>query len=278
MILKSYANLSYGQTHYRQANQEHDHIIVLLHASPMSSEFMQPLMNELQGEFRVISPDTPGYGASDSLSPEALSAADDLSPYVAWLKEFTDSLKLTKFVLYGSATGAQLAIEFARMYPESLHKVILDNAAHFEAFEREDILTKYFPSLKPQSDGSHFLCAWRMAQGVSQWFPWYQQDEEHRIGDSVMPPALLHRVALAYLIAGESYDQAYRRAFANEDARRVQAVSVPVTVIRWNRSALKKFTDRYDRFHWSNNVHMAFCDGPTENRFRAIRVSAKADL
>ena len=267
MILKNYANLATGQTHYRRSGSGQP--VVLLHASPMSSEVMLPTIESLCDVADVISPDTPGYGQSDSLPKEMLDASEDLSVYVEWLASFLDDLGLQKISLYGSATGAQIAIEFARAYPERLTCVILDNAAHFTDQERTDIMRDYFPSIEPKADGAHLLDVWNMAGAVFNWFPWYQQDDAHRVSNVLLPPAAVHSVAMAYLSAGEDYAQAYRRAFANERAERVQEISAQtaVYIIRFKGGVLKKYTDRFDGFSWPEHIKMVHC----EDRYATIK-------
>ena len=134
MILKDYANLSYGeqvqQTHFRRAGNGPP--LILLHPSPLSSAFMVPLIELLENRVSVWSPDTPGYGASDPL-PEP---PRDLSGYVDWLARFMDSQGLDSAGIYGSATGAQIAIQFARRHPERAGFLVLENAVHFSDADR----------------------------------------------------------------------------------------------------------------------------------------------
>ncbi len=269
MISRHYATLGLGQTHYRRGGSGRP--LMLLHASPMSSESMLPLMNELIGNADIIAPDTPGYGGSDSLPEEALNSCPDLTPYVTWLSGFIDSLGLATIGLYGTATGAQIAIEFARRYPDKLDYLILDNAAHFTDQERNEIMEPYFPDISAREDGSHLELIWEMASGVFQWFPWYAQDEQHRISDKPPPPSAVHAVALAYLSAGDQYAQAYRRAFQNEDASRVTEIDVPVRVVRWQGSVLKKYADRYDQFDWPPHIQMCPCGPKLSQRYSTIR-------
>lgn len=266
---KHFANLAVGQTLYRRAGSGQP--VVLLHASPMSSSVMEPTINALSGTADVIAPDTPGYGWSDALPESVLSSSDNLSPYVEWLRAFLDDLGLDRVGLYGSATGAQIAIEFARSYPERLAFLILDNAAHFTDQERARIMRDYFPSIAPNNSGGHLQTAWEMARGVVQWFPWYQQDDEHRISELEPSPELVHNIAMAYLTAGEGYAQAYRRAFANEDARRAQEINVPTRVIRWQGSPIKQFVDRYDDFDWPSNFKMCPCGDTLDERFTTLQ-------
>jgi len=268
MIKKYYADQIQGQTHYRRSGSGRP--MVLLHASPMSSELMVPLIEVLAKRADVIAPDTPGYGQSNQLPKYLLDSTDDLMPYVEWLRNFLDALGLDKIGLYGTATGAQIGIEFARTYPEKLDFLILDNAAHFSDEERQEITSEYFPSLQPKSDGSHLTDAWNMAQGVFTWFPWYRQDDEHRISKTSPPTQAVHATAMAYLTAGVDYAQAYKRAFFNEDANRVIDITVPVRVIRWDASVVKKYADLFDNFEWPDNVQMRACSGDMAERYATI--------
>jgi pimeloyl-ACP methyl ester carboxylesterase len=69
------------QIHYRSQGQGRP--VILLHPSPLSSGFMQPIMNVLAEHNRVIAWDTRGYGQSDSL----VETNGGLAPYVEALKQ-----------------------------------------------------------------------------------------------------------------------------------------------------------------------------------------------
>jgi len=268
MILKHYANLSVGQTHYRRLGTGSP--IIALHASPLSSEFLVPTINALAEYADIIAPDTPGYGQSDPLSQNMLDSAEDLTPYVDWLAEFIDNLGFEKVALYGVATGAQIAISFAARYPELLDYVIMDSAAHFTEHERREIPKRYFPATLPQSDGSHLATVWKMSSGLFNWFPWYAEDEEHRIGTDP-DPRMVHAVAQAYIMSGADYAQAYSRAMSLEDANVILKVNkAQVRIIRWQGSIVKKYTDRFDQFEWPENIQMRHCGQSMNQRFSAI--------
>lgn len=275
MIQKNYANLSLGQSHYRRAGSGPK--LVLLHPSPLSSIFMEPIITCLRAHVDAIAPDTPGYGNSDPLPAPVLQADNSLAPYVAWLDEFVDHLGLEPFVLYGSATGAQVAIEFAKAYPHKVRHLILENAAHFESSEVQGFQREYFPSLATREDGGHFMQAWQIASALFQWFPWYAQDEAHRIGDAAkLPTAVIHATAMAYLVAGEDYAQAYRRAFNNERVERLTPVAVATTVLRWSGSVLKKYSDRFDEFELPSNIKMQCVQGGADARLAALQRIVRA--
>ena len=268
------------QTHFRRAGTGEP--LILLHPSPLSSSWMEPVMAALHSMVDAIAPDTPGYGASDPLPGPATDPGgnerqsgsnDDLTPYTQWLHEFILALGFRQAGLYGSATGAQIAIEFARAYPEATRYVVLDNVAHFTAEEREGMLARYFPDLSPRADGRHLQTAWAMVSGLWQWFPWYRQDDEHRIAAAPDggSPETLQRMLVDHLGAGPGYARAYRAAMRNEDASRVQGISVPVRIIRWEGSLLRRYADRLDDFNWPKHIGMVPCGPGTEERLDAIR-------
>jgi len=267
------------QTHYRRAGTGEP--LILLHPSPLSSSWMEPVMFALQRMVDAIAPDSPGYGASDPLPGTAAQhgeyerqcdSTDDLTPYIQWLHEFILALGFRQVGLYGSATGAQIAIEFARAYPEAARFLVLDNVAHFTADERERMLEHYFSDLAPRADGSHLKAAWAMVRGLQQWFPWYRQDEAHRIAE---PGAVLPEVTQAMLVdhlrAGSGYARAYRAAMRNEDASRVQGIAIPVRIIRWESGLLRRYADRFDGFRWPDHIRMVPCGPGMEERLDAIR-------
>lgn len=265
-IRKAYSDTALAggtiQTHYRTAGEGAP--LIVLHPSPMSSAFMVPVIDAVSDRCRVLAPDTPGYGATEAL-PEP---GEDLSPYVDWLRAFVDAQGLDRFVLYGSATGAQIAIEFAHAHPERLNHLVLDNAVHFTDAERAEILARYFPDIAPREDGSHLADTWSMAKGLFRGFPWYEEPE----APLPEPPlSVVQATALAYLLAGEDYARAYRAAFNNERAERMQSLTVPTTILRWAGSLLREQADRLDDFDWPEHITMKHSVAGPEARYASLR-------
>lgn len=250
--------------------------LLLLHPSPLSSAFMVPLMQRLASHALVIAPDTPGYGESDSL-PDAFGDAT-LAPYVETLGRLMDSLGLDSFAVYGSATGAQIAIELAKAMPERVSGVVLDNAAHFSDDDRATIMDGYFPDVTASDDGSHLARVWQLAHDSTLFFPWHHRSEANRLSPEPGPVAAMDATFVGYLNAGPGYDRAYRAAFANERVERVQAIKVPVRIIRWPGSLLARYTDRFDGYEWNVNVQMARCGPSVEERFACIEKAAREIL
>lgn len=266
MSKRAYVELADGtQTHYRWCGGGLP--LILLHASPLSSAWMETTLAALPEGVYAVAPDTPGYGASDPLA----EPSEDLSGYAAWLKRFIAALGFERVGVYGSSTGAQIAIEFARAWPEAAHFLVLDNAAHFTDAEREHILARYFPDLSPREDGAHLQKAWEMVNATWQWFPWFEQDEEHRFAPAgAVPLATRQAMLVDQLRAGADYARAYRGAFLNEDAERLFGVSAPTRIIRWRGGMLRKYADRLDDMDLPANIGMVHCGPTMEQRLAAI--------
>ncbi|MGK0292012.1 MAG: pimeloyl-ACP methyl ester carboxylesterase [Porticoccaceae bacterium] len=276
MILRNYLTVgdqetkSPWQIHYREAGTGVP--IVLLHPSPTSSVFMEPLVALFAKQGRAIAWDTPGYGQSDKLPCDT----EGLDPYVQALNAFIVGLGLDKPVIYGSATGAQLAIEYGKAYPENTGGVLLDNAAWFYNSERDAIMESYFPDISPQEDGSHLQLVWKMATQVYRYFPWY--DRSSPVKNAVeIPLSLVQQTALDYLFAGTDYDRAYRAAFLNERPEQLRGLSIPTRLMRWQDSILKSYTDRLDSADLPENIKMCPAGPGRDNRLAALE-QALSDL
>lgn len=269
MIRKAYVDTEVAggviQTHMREAGSGPP--LLMLHPSPMSSAFLLPVIEIAQRHFAVYAPDTPGYGGTEALP----QPADSLAAYVDWLAALLDALGFDDAHVYGSATGAQIAIEFARAFPARTRSLVVENAVHFTDEEVAEIMANYFPSIEPQADGSHLDTAWGMAEGLFRGFPWYRYAGLQQQGGQKQPPlSLVHATALAYLNAGPDYDRAYRAAFANERAGRLASLTVPVRVVRWAGGLLKEYADRLDQYAWPDQLRMVRCGPTPEERFEAL--------
>lgn len=256
-----------GQTldvHYRVAGR--GPALFLLHPSPLSSVFMEPLMRRLADRATTIAPDTPGFGESDAPA----GAIRDLTPYIQAMVALRLALGLERAAVYGSATGAQIAIEWAKADGAGVQGLILDNAASFTDAERDAIMDGYFPDLRPSADGAHLARAWRTAHDAALFFPWHQPCAANRLPTPPANAAAMDFVARSYLAAGPGYEAAYRAAFRNERAERIRPVVQPVAVLRWQGSPLKRWMARFDQCSWGENVQMAHCGPTLEERWACL--------
>lgn len=213
--------------------------VVMLHPSPLSSTAILPIAEGLVPHFSVYALDTPGYGLSDPL-PRKPQSLDDYLPVFA---RALDALGLGRICLYGCATGAQFAVEFAKRWPERIDLLVLDTAGHIDAEECERIVRDYFPDVTPQRDGRHLVTLWQMVRDLFVFFPWCDARDASRVDRDLPPPGVMQAMLLDYLRAGPHYDWAYRPAFYNERAERTHAVRVPTVLTRWEGSIALRITD-----------------------------------
>ncbi len=210
--------------------------LVLFHASPLSSLFLQDQMVRLESEFTCYGIDTPGYGFSDPL-PHAPTSLDD---YAQAILSALSNADIDNFNLYGTATGAQIGLAMARLAPSRIAKMVLDNCAAFAPEWRAAHEADYFPDLSAQSDGSHWRRAWEIASRQIMAFPWYSDAAEDQLNRPAPPAEIIHALALGFVSARPSYDAAYRLAFNAEDSTSFNGLKVPTTLIDWEGSIVRK--------------------------------------
>ena len=252
--------------HWRECGSGAAPPLVLLHPSPRSGAMYEAWMPALAQHGRVLAIDTPGYGGSDPLPVPPTSMADYVAPLHALLSELAGR----HCVVYGSATGAQLAIAYALRHPQAVAHLVLDNAAHFDDAERAAILARYFPDLSPRDDGGHLLDAWRTVAQMAQFFPWFMADEAHRISARVPTAAEVHAGVQELLAAGPGWAQAYRCAFEHERASHVMALRAPTTLLRWEASILLPHIDRLIAHALPPNVQVLRVPAAMPERFTTM--------
>jgi len=252
--------------HYRRAGA--GPLAFLLHASPRNSAMFCPLMELLSPYFTVIAPDTPGYGLTDALPTQP----DTLGDYLPYFKKFFQQIAQSNapFCVYGTATGAQLGIAYAYTYPDDVQHLYLDNAAHFEDATRDEIIQHYFPDFTPQADGGHLQQVWKMASSFFNYFPWFKNDEAHRVSTYSPTVGMVHTAAMEFLNAGPHYAAAYKAAFEHEKAANLAKVTVPTTLFRWKGAILLPYIDDLIRCGLNSNVQLVETQAATTERYAGI--------
>lgn len=182
--------------------------LVLLHASPSSSAMFLALAEVLKEHFTLIMPDTPGYGLSEGFYKPG---DPEIAHYMPYFHELFKKMGLKRFAMYGTATGAQIAIRYGLTYPEQVEHLFLDNAAHFTDAQYVKIKEKYFPNLAPDYNGEHLLKMWTVIRDMFRYFPWFYRDESHKLQVPPLPAAVYHNIAMDFMQAGSGYSVAYKQ-------------------------------------------------------------------
>jgi pimeloyl-ACP methyl ester carboxylesterase len=264
-IEKNYITINNAQLCYRKLGN--GPFIFLLHPSPRNGAMMEPLMQLLADRFTVIAPDTPGYGESAQPAQQLELMGD----YTFFIEALRTQFNEEKIYLYGSASGAQLAIAYSLLYPSNITELFLDNAAHFEDELCNEILQNYFIDITPKSDNSHIEHLYQHVKASCLFFPWYDQIEKNRIAQELPPESVIDIIVWDYLLAGPNYSHAYRAAFLHERASKVQALKVPVIIFRWKGSPILKHIDALLLHSLPSNIQIVETPANMNDRYEHMK-------
>lgn len=232
-LKRAYVDVPWGQAHVRFAGAGRP--VILLHASPLHAGFVAPQIEALSPACLAIGIDTPGYGASDPL-PASATTLDD---YADAILQIITALGHQRVTLYGTATGAQIALAAAKRAPARIERLVLENCGHFDPALRAQWEAGYFPDVSPRADGGHLGDIWSMCVKQMTRFPWHLEASPD--APPAAPPSVdaLQAMTLAYLQAGPAYARAYRLAFHAEDAASFSGLTTPTVLIDWESSVVR---------------------------------------
>jgi pimeloyl-ACP methyl ester carboxylesterase len=235
-VERAFVRLDEGQLHLRRlaaadgANPGAA-ALILLHASPASSWFMQDLMLALRaaghlGE--IIAPDTLGNGDS----PAPLPADPDIAYFAGAVDRLCNALGLGPVDVYGTHTGARIACELAAGHPERVRRAVLDGITEYPDDLREQVISRYAPTVEPDEYGRHLVWAFNFCRDQALFFPHFLQDAEHRLSVPMPPPAVLHRITLDVLKALDTYPKPYIAAFRYRAFERMPLIAAPTLLLK----------------------------------------------
>jgi pimeloyl-ACP methyl ester carboxylesterase len=236
-IERSFVTLAEGQVHLRRLSAAHsgrnapEIPILMLHASPSSSYWLQGLMTALRTaghQASCIAPDTLGNG--DSAPPNG--QRPDIAYFADSMHRLIDALELPRVDLYGGHTGARIACEFAAAYPQRVRRVVLDGITEYDDELRQQIIDNYAPQIAPDDYGRQFLWAFNFVRDQALHFPWFMRDPAHRLNVPVPPAPILHRATLDVLKALDTYAKPYIAAFEYRAYSRMPAIEAPVLLLK----------------------------------------------
>ena len=115
---------------YRETGPADGPVVLLLHGYPTSSFMFRNLIPMLNGSYRVIAPDLPGFGFSDAPSHDRFDYTFDHLADV--MQEFIDTLELHRFVLYVFDYGAPVGFRLAMANPQKIAGLISQNGNAYE--------------------------------------------------------------------------------------------------------------------------------------------------
>ena len=145
---------------YREAGAPDAPVLLLPHGYPCSSYEFRNLMPRLADRWRLLAPDYPGAGYSET--PDGFDYSFD--GYAKFLDGFVRTLGIDRFALYlhdfGSPIGARLAIKA----PERISALIIQNGD----IPYEDALGPKYADIEKTWTGSDSEMRASLAQAVTQ--------------------------------------------------------------------------------------------------------------
>lgn len=154
-----------GHIEYREAGPTRERgkpPLLLLHALPQSSRQYHPHLARLSAERRAVAWTMPACGESDR-PPTPYATLDEFARAAVWL---LDGLGIERADVFGTHTGAHVAIALAANHPERVGSMVVQEVYHYGATEagRERLhRVHHFAPLRP--DGGHLLEVWRRHGG-----------------------------------------------------------------------------------------------------------------
>ncbi len=219
-IKKGYIDTDTGQIHYRISARSSGPPLALLHQTASSSQMYEALMQQLDDEFFMLAPDTPGFGQSDFPPPNPT-----IGDYVTALLQAVDGLGIQNMAVFGHHTGASIACEMAVRAPERVTHLMLSGPPYMDATERQRWLQQAVKPMVIQADGSHLMQIW------------------HRVTrhDPPLSPALAHREVVDNLRAGERWHEAYVAVFTQDFPSLLAQVRCPTLLMCGEDDLLKPY-------------------------------------
>jgi pimeloyl-ACP methyl ester carboxylesterase len=146
--------------------------VVMLHASPASSEMLHGEMRAAAAHFTCFAFDMPGFGDSDAWPGEAVSVRDVAAATAAAMR----ALGLPPCPLFGTHSGTAVALELGVGWPDLVTGLVLDGVPLFNDAEMHEIFRDYFTLFPPDALGGHLTRTWIRFRDQFTWFPWCSRD------------------------------------------------------------------------------------------------------
>lgn len=227
-IRRGFVDVDGGQVHYRFAGEPDGTPLVLIHPSPGSSKQLEgPIAHLAKLGRHCIAPDTAGNGDSSPLALEQPSIADLADRAYAAL----DKLVTGPFDLYGSHTGASIAMEIAIAHPDRVRSLTLDGMGLYSGELQTEVLERYAREIRPDAEATHLMKVWHFCRDQYLFWPYYNRTADGRLPNGLPSDDDLHDFVVEVLKSMHTYHLSYRAAFRHPKRDRLPLIEVPSLVV-----------------------------------------------
>lgn len=236
-LKRGFVDVGALQVHYRHGGESGAPPLVMFHASPGSSRQIAPLASLLAQGRRVVVPDTAGNGDSDALAEPAPTIPDLAVQARAAIERIVNG----PVDLYGSHTGASIAMEIALSAPQLVRRLVIDGMGLYATDEQSDILRNYAREIAPDLEGTHLLKVWHFCRDQYLFWPYYNRTAEGRLPNGLPDAEEFHDFVVEVLKAMRTYHRSYRAAFRHPKRERLVKLRLPVLVLTSPSDMLDSF-------------------------------------
>ena len=224
--------------------------LLLVHSTPGAAASYDSFLPLLASRRRVVAISSPGYGSSDRPSTP-YTTLDEYARALAW---GLDGLGIDQASVFGTQTGALLAIEFAVAYPQRTMKLVLEEPFHWGTPKRREALLRTHSYVPARADGSHLLALWQRTHRHHERQRAQRRRVKSALADTDLEPvgeSILQTLAVNSAVGAEIYEGAgwlgaAPYAMGHYDTwTRVAEIRVPTLVIHGTMSQLGRSHERF---------------------------------
>jgi pimeloyl-ACP methyl ester carboxylesterase len=227
-ISREFIDTPAGQVHAR-AHPGRGVPLIMLHAAPGSARMLGPLQQRMSSP--TLAPDLPGMGDSDALADIGAGAGEpDIAAFSAPLIAMLAAKGVTDYDVYGTLSGARVALQLANYAPVPPRRVILDGVGFPKPDELPELLEQYAPHIAPSVDGSHLITTFQLCRDQYLFYPWYARDAAHRRPNGLPSAFALHTKTMEALKSADAFRPLIRAAFRYDCAAEIARVTRPMLV------------------------------------------------
>lgn len=221
-----YVQTRHGRIHLRRAGGNGRPTLVIPTGGGSSAQF-EPVVTGLaaEGDRQVFAVDYLGNGLSDKPDRDVTIGmlAEDLAAVV-------EALGFGEVDVWGSHTGALVGLELAVRHPALVRRAVLEGPVFISPDFKSDLLSHYFPPLRPDKWGLHIQQFWNWRRDMFMYWPWYRVERAAARQLGVPTAEELHKYMIGILESGPTYDLAYRAAFSYDTAARLPLLQRPALI------------------------------------------------
>ncbi|RYY43124.1 MAG: alpha/beta fold hydrolase [Sphingomonadales bacterium] len=213
-----------GAMHVRLDGKGQGRPLLLLHHGPGATPVIDDVILGLGKNRRTIAPDFLGCGRSDKID-----APVTIETLATDMLALLDALELQTVDIFGTHTGAFVALQMAIAAPDRIGRVILEGFTPPITADADAIMRAY-PMLAPAHSGTHLAEAWTMRRDMFRFVPF---TTPVRAAQRHLTPAgasFLHRWTMTLLHGAPTFRHVMRAAFAYDGAAALAQLTRPAMI------------------------------------------------